>query len=450
MKQASMHVASLTLDETNPRYATKTGGLEESIAALLAKDDHKLLRLARDICQHGVNPSDLTIVLVDGGQNVVLEGNRRVAALKLLHNPALAPTEKLSKQFAAIGKSGEFPRRLTCVMAESRIQAEHWIRLKHTGENGGVGVLRWSSGEISRFSGRSTPTEKARLFIEAVNDWFPDDLSLLSDAQSVRDARITNLGRMIADPAVRNRLGISFDGDVVLRSYPADKLRPILVRLFHDLAGPVSVDQIKNKRQREDYLERVEGELPKLADRLEEPQKYSKFAGAESAGGNGEAPEAPSDTPPKPGRRKRADFEKRLFQGVTLRHVSLRTSDVVEEAKRIKIDEMPNVAAVMVRAVVDIVVTEVANKLGWKRNQDTLKGRIGAVLNQVDPKKDDPLLANAWRFSQEDDGALILKSLHSFVHTWQSDPLSSEVRKLSAAYATLLIKADELLEKKKR
>ncbi|MFJ9881101.1 hypothetical protein ACIQRN_16395 [[Kitasatospora] papulosa] len=450
MKQASMHVASLTLDETNPRYATKTGGLEESIAALLAKDDHKLLRLARDICQHGINPSDLTIVLIDGGQNVVLEGNRRVAALKLLHNPALAPTEKLSKQFAAIGKGGEFPRRLTCVVAESRIQAEHWIRLKHTGENGGVGVLKWSSGEISRFSGRSTPTEKARLFIEAVNDWFPDDSSLLSDAQSVRDARITNLGRMIADPAVRNRLGISFDGDVVLRSYPADKLRPILIRLFHDLAGPVSVDQIKNKRQREDYLERVEGELPKLADRLEEPQKYSKFADAESVGGNGEAPEAPSDTPPKPERRKRADFEKKLFQGVTLRHVSLRTSDVVEEAKRIKIDEMPNVAAVMVRAVVDIVVTEVANKLGWKRNQDTLKGRIGAVLNQVDPKKDDPLLANAWRFSQEDDGALILKSLHSFVHTWQNDPLSSEVRKLSVAYATLLIKADELLEKKKR
>ncbi|MFB6818047.1 hypothetical protein ACFCV8_26245 [Streptomyces sp. NPDC056347] len=449
MKQASMHVASLTLDETNPRHANKTASLEESIAALLAKGPEKLLKLARDICQHGINPSELTIVLVGDDHNVVLEGNRRVAALKLLHNPALAPTDKLRKQFTAIAKSGDFPRRLTCVVAESRMQAEHWIKLKHTGENGGVGVVRWSTGEASRFNGRSTPTEKARLFIDAVNDWFPDEPDLRSDTQTVRDVRITNLGRMIADPAVRNRLGISFDGDVVLRSYPAAKLQPILARLFHDLAGPVSVDQIKSKRDREDYLEKVEGELPKLADRLEEPEKYSKSAGAEGPEGIAEA-ENGSDTPPKPGRRKRADFEKRLFQGVTLRHVSLRTSDVVEEAKRIKIDEMPNVAAVMVRAVVDIVVTEVADQLGWRRNQDTLKGRIGAVLHQVDPNKNDPYLANAWRFSQEDDGALILKSLHSFVHTWQNNPLSSEVRKLSTAYGIVLIKADELLEKKKR
>jgi hypothetical protein len=122
----------------------------------------------------------------------------------------------------------------------------------------------------------------------------------------------------------------------------------------------------------------------------------------------------------------------------------------LEEAKQIKIDEMPNVAAIMVRAVVDIVVTEVAEQLGWRRNQDKLKGRIGAVLHQVDPNKDDPHLSNAWRFSQEEDGALVLKTLHTFVHSWQNNPLTSEVRKLSMAYGPVLVKADELLEKKKR
>ncbi|KOX16595.1 hypothetical protein ADL06_33480 [Streptomyces sp. NRRL F-6491] len=444
-----MHVASLTLDETNPRHASRTSSLEESIAALLEKGPEKLLRLARDICQHGVNPTDMVIVLVDGDQNVVLEGNRRVAALKLLHNPKLAPTEKLRKQFTAIAKTGEFPRRIMCVITDSRMQAEHWIRLKHTGENSGVGVVRWSTGEASRFSGRSTPTEKARLFIEAVNDWFPDDAELRSNTQTVRDGRITNLGRMIADPAVRNRLGIAFDGDVVLRSYPAAKLLPILTRIFHDLAGPVSVDQIKNKRQREDYLQKVEDELPKLADRLEEDEKYSKSAAGEKPTVSGDATGKAEDGT-KPARRKRPDFEKKLFQGVSLRHVSLRTSEVLEEAQRIKIDEMPNVAAIMVRVVVDIVVTEVAEQLGWRRNQDKLKGRIGAVLHQVDPNKDDPHLSNAWRFSQEEDGALVLKTLHMFVHSWQNNPLISEVRKLSMAYGPVLTKADELLEKKKR
>ncbi|MGW4324215.1 hypothetical protein ACWEMW_34335 [Streptomyces sp. NPDC004684] len=449
MKQASMHVASLTLDDNNPRHAKQTASDAESIAALLEKGPEKLLRLARDIIQHGVNPTELVVVMTDGDRNVVLEGNRRVAALKLLHNPKLAPTEKLQRQIAAIAKRGEIPRRVICVVAESRLQAEHWIKIRHTGENGGIGVVRWSTSEASRFGGRSTPTEKARLFTDAVSDWFPEDLELQVNIQSVQEGRITNLGRMIADPTVRNRLGVSFDGDVVLSNFPKEKIHPILTRIFADFAGPVSVDQIKTKRQREKYLEQVEEILPKLSDRLDEPEKYSKFSNGDEPS-QGKSPEENTETENKKPRRKRPDFEKRLFQSVTLRHASLRTSEVLEEAKKISIDDMPNIAAIMVRAVVDIVATDVAAQLGWKRNQDTLKGRIAAVLNQIDPGKTDPSLSDAWRLSQEEDGALVLKTLHSFVHSWQSHPLTVEVRKLSLAYSPLLLKADDLLEKKRR
>ncbi|MGW5619507.1 hypothetical protein ACWEWP_01405 [Streptomyces olivaceus] len=449
MKQASMHVASLTLDDNNPRHAKQTASDAESIAALLEKSPEKLLRLARDIIQHGINPTELVVVMLDGERNVVLEGNRRVAALKLLHDPKLAPTERLQRQIAAIAKRGQSPRRVTCIVAESRLQAEHWIKLRHTGENGGVGVVRWSTSEASRFGGRSTPTEKARLFTEAASDWFPEDLELLNNIQTVRDGRITTFGRMIADPTVRNRLGISFDSDVVLRNYPREKIYPILTRLFADFADTVSVDDIKTKRDREKYLEKVEGILPKLADRLDEPEKYSKFPGSEGVTQEKEKEKGAEGESKKP-RRKRPDFEKRLFQSVTLAHVSLRTSEVLEEAKRLSIDEMPNVAAIMVRTVVDVVATDVAAQLGWKRNQDTLKGRISAILNQVDPGKTDLSLSDAWRFSQEHDGTLGLKTLHSFVHSWKSHPLTVEVRKLSLAYSPLLLKADELLAKNKR
>ncbi|WP_344122649.1 hypothetical protein [Streptomyces blastmyceticus] len=449
MKQASMHVSSLVLDETNPRHAKQTSSLEESIAALLEKGPDKLLRLARNIVQHGLNPTELIVVMTNGSQNVVLEGNRRVATLKLLNKPSLAPTEPLQRKFAAIANSGVVPRRVQCVVAENRAQAAHWIRLRHTGENSGIGVVKWNSAEVSRFGGRSTPTEKARILTEAVSDLFAEDAELLKDVATVREARLTNLGRMIGDPEVRNRMGISFDGDVVLTSYPKGKLRPIISRLFQDLAGPVSVDKIKTKRQRNSYLQQVEDDLPKLAYRLDEPQKLANSTVGHDVGETTET-SGSSDAPSKTSRRKRPDFEKRLFQSVSLRHVSLRTSEVLEEAKRISIDEMPNVAAIMVRIVVDIVVTDAAEQLGWKRNQADLKGRIGAALHQIDPAQDDSSLSDAWRFSQKDEGALVLKTLHSFVHSWQNNPLTSEVRKLSAAYGPLLSKVDELLEKKKR
>ncbi|GAA3498549.1 hypothetical protein GCM10019016_056520 [Streptomyces prasinosporus] len=449
MKQVSMRVASLTLDEINPRHAKQTSSVEESIAALLEKGPDKLLKLARDIMQHGINPTELVVVMSEGDRNIVLEGNRRIAALKLLHKPTLAPTEQLQKKFAAIAKSGEAPKKVQCIIAESRLQAAHWIRLRHTGENNGIGVVRWSTSEASRFGGRSTPTEKARLFIEAISNLYADDSELLANVAAVRDSRITTLGRMIGDPDVRSRLGITFEEDVVLCSYPKHKMKPITSQLFDDLAGSLSVDRIKSKRQREDYLREVEDKLPKLADRLEEPEKFSRVTNGEAKSDLSNSNTA-DDANKKPPRRKRADFEKRLFQSVTLRHVTLRTSELLEEAKRLSIDEMPNVAAIMVRIVVDVVVTDAAEQLGWKRNQGDLKSRIGAVLNQVDPTKDDPSLSDAWRFSQKEEGALVLKTLHSFIHSWQSNPLTSEVRKLSMAYSPLLIKADELIAKKKR
>ncbi|GGY88459.1 hypothetical protein GCM10010365_03140 [Streptomyces poonensis] len=107
-------------------------------------------------------------------------------------------------------------------------------------------------------------------------------------------------------------------------------------------------------------------------------------------------------------------------------------------------------AAIMVRIVVDIVVLDAADQLGWKRGQNDLKSRIAAALHQVDPKQDNPALSDAWRFSQKDEGALVLKTLHQFVHSWQSNPLTSEVRKLSLAYGPLLTQLDDLIETKKR
>ncbi|MFF9397713.1 hypothetical protein [Streptomyces sp. NPDC014744] len=449
MKQASMHVASLTLDEMNPRHAQPTKSLEESIAAILDASAPKLLRLAKSIAERGLNPTELIVVMPDGDLNVVLEGNRRVAALKLLHKPSLAPTEQLQRKFAAIAASGEVPRRVQCIVAGTRQQAAPWIKLRHTGENDGVGVVKWNPAEVSRFGGRSTPTEKARLLTDAVTVWFADDAGLIADVATVRENRITNLGRMIGDPDVRGRMGISFDGDSVVSDFPKERMRQILARLFHDLAGSVSVDKIKTKRQRNSYLQQVEEDLPKLADRLDEPQRFSGTA-PDSNNEAVETDKTSDSATTKTPRRKRTDFEKRLFQSVSMRNVSLRTSEVFQEAKRLSIDEMPNVAAIMVRIVVDIVVTDAADQLGWKRGQNDLKGRIGAALHQVDPTQDNPALSDAWRFSQKDEGALVLKTLHQFVHSWQSNPLTSEVRKLSLAYGPLLTHIDELIEKKKR
>src|SRR5450755_2716340 len=92
-------VASLVLDEQNPRFVRTTRSTRESINALLAEAPAKLLALAQDIAREGVNPTELPVVVEEDDNNVVIEGNRRIAALKLLLNPDLAHDERLQRQF---------------------------------------------------------------------------------------------------------------------------------------------------------------------------------------------------------------------------------------------------------------------------------------------------------------------------------------------------------------
>jgi hypothetical protein len=70
---------------------------------------HKLVKLAESvIAQKGLSPLDNILVLDkkpgDHGY-VVLEGNRRVAVLKVLNNPSLMDDAKISKGSSAIESS---------------------------------------------------------------------------------------------------------------------------------------------------------------------------------------------------------------------------------------------------------------------------------------------------------------------------------------------------------
>lgn len=87
---ASIRVADLLIDEQNPRLSQPNRGQREALRAIASYQDRKLLKLAEDIFRNGVNPSDLFIVVPTKDvvpRYIVLEGNRRLCALKALEAP---------------------------------------------------------------------------------------------------------------------------------------------------------------------------------------------------------------------------------------------------------------------------------------------------------------------------------------------------------------------------
>ncbi|MFI0723908.1 ParB/Srx family N-terminal domain-containing protein [Streptomyces sp. NPDC021224] len=445
MEQRDFAVADLTLDGHNPRHAVPTPTARDAIAALLGKDPEKLLRLAQDIAQKGINPTEFPIVVYEDGRPVVIEGNRRVAALKALADPSLVDQPRIRQLLAIAARRHSFPRNVRCVVAENREAARHWITLRHTGENEGVGIQPWTTEQKTRFAEKKNPTEKALRFMQQVSEWYGEDEKLLQDIESVRSMRLTTLARMLADPKVRNSLGIDFQDDGILAEYEPEVMHNSIARLFADLATHLSVSQVKSKDQRREYLGTIKDHLPQNSQRLTQPRFIQGLKTTATS-----LPATPAQnqlaTPARPpvSGSIRAQQDKRVFQNVVMRNISPRTAKVLNEAKKIVIAESPNVAAIMIRAVIDIAVTEAAEKQGWRRRQDKLRDRIGVALRNIDPENNDRTLDEARRMSQN-DGALSVKNLHSFMHQWDVHPMIVDVTTLSVVYSPMLLKLDAYL-----
>ena len=110
-KRTLLDIADLHINIENPRFEM-VGNQREAIKTMIEDQGEKLAKLADDITNEGLNPGDPIFVTKhekQPNQYNVLEGNRRVTALKLLVNPDLIPEtnksllnkfKKLSKQYS--------------------------------------------------------------------------------------------------------------------------------------------------------------------------------------------------------------------------------------------------------------------------------------------------------------------------------------------------------------
>jgi len=91
MPAIALNVGELLLDLENPRIS-RAGSQREVLQKIVEDQDVKLIVLAESIVADGLNPMDRWLTIkspADRGMYIVLEGNRRLAAIKILQNPAV-------------------------------------------------------------------------------------------------------------------------------------------------------------------------------------------------------------------------------------------------------------------------------------------------------------------------------------------------------------------------
>ncbi|EFG48695.1 hypothetical protein HMPREF0183_0049 [Brevibacterium mcbrellneri ATCC 49030] len=402
-------VNDLHLDPRNVRLDIPDGVPESDIVQDLFTNE-KALKLVEGIAKVGLLTHEIPIVVERDGQLIVVEGNRRVAALKAIQNPYLAPEHqaRISK-FAQLVPSRDAVRRITVKKAPSQDDADQLIAALHTGNQ----RVAWTPARQAAFfqaqldAGKSPdhliaqyPTVDVRKFItrsrilELFRNVSYDDPTL-GDYARKRRFPVSTLARLYANDMFLDLVGIQVKngtGEVSLLSSAASFKR-VATKIVSDIRDRKINTRSLNMTSSDRYVEYMD----ELRDLLNEkhlecdtytdgqPRDVSTSQPNSRQGTGGDRPgegagsavsgEDQSNEPSDTGRVKAKPFpKKRNYLNTDNLTVPpafpASIHEIVKELSAINIQRFPNATLDLLRTFLEKTIKAYAEALG----EDIRKG----------------------------------------------------------------------------
>lgn len=451
IEQLELNIDELLLDLENPRLGM-TGSQSEALTGIVALNPEHFGNLMASIRDDGLDPGDSLYVIRSeetAEDFVVLEGNRRLSALKVLSNPDLlagtdlpeSVTKPLVREATGFERAGVEPIR--CVRFDDRELANDWIRRRHTGVAGGEGRIRWKPLDIQRFSNDYTTID----VIEFVGRNAGYSKAEWDKAQSaLGGGKSTNLTRLLESAAGQEHLGISskLDGErrtPVLGAEPKWALA-VLRRIVDDiLSGDVDSRQLNRASDIEKYFADLPQELqPGEASLAASPKAFRSIS---LAGSRATAPRRTARKKAAPGKRKTLAPKTHPFNMSS----STKLGMLVGEAASLNIERLPLSAAFVLRAVVELAVNHYMKENGLPleppgggREFDLTRKATDVVADLRSTKKVSATDLRAFRNRLlVKTSTCSIQSLNGFVHNRYELPSADDLRAGWEASLPLLI-----------
>jgi hypothetical protein len=263
-KFETFKLSELRLDERNYRTGP-VNGQREAIQAIIADQRQKLVNLAKDILEMGgLSPGEPLWVYRDAsnGSYVVVEGNRRVTALKLMDNPLLADGTPFEKEFRALAsRFAKNPiRQVTATVFPSYEAAAPWRRRRHLSSGSGVGLEGWKT--LAKARADRDHGEKARRVLTVV-EYLQDETDEWQQVEIALDPRWTTVERVLNAGPMKTALGIDIDtktGKVSFENGDASAGTKLLRAILGTMAtSGFEFAEIEKVEDREAFLNRFAG-----------------------------------------------------------------------------------------------------------------------------------------------------------------------------------------------
>lgn len=448
----SVNINNILLDPDNFRLGNMNNQ-QEAMRSLLSDQKEKLMNLAFDIAEKGLNPTE-NIALVKIADETdkfnVVEGNRRILSVKILNNPdILTGTCMEDYKQKVTDKTTEFNyqriEELTCVIFDSQEDAYQWMQSKHSGENEGRGTVNWSAVAKARMA--------EKFGIPGDNS---DALTLLGFAESngvsvSNTYPITNLSRLIKTPIVREKLGLR-QGNQSLESYcQPQELAAALRIIVPDLQEAGAVNKIFYRQDRIEYIDSIG--LP--AFKRVEPWIIKDYTGQPAQQPNGDtdnerrdntnqsnqtaSPASPhranENTAPAPRSQTRRNAappdRKRLVpRSCNISISNPRVRAIFKELKDLDNSKFPNTCAVMLRVFIELSL-DIFMKEKQLEYNDNLNLNVKLEKAKTYISKNNIMTTNELQpissMLSNQNLPFSTRSLNAYVHNPQAIPVSNQV-----------------------
>jgi hypothetical protein len=141
-------INDLHLDPENPRLPERLKNAKEKVILNWMLSDATLIDLMASIAENGFFMGEPILVVQENGINIVVEGNRRLGAVKLLNNPELATesprTVRAISEIANRKKT--LPAEIWVYICRDRTEASNYLGFRHVS-----GVKQWPLTSKARY-----------------------------------------------------------------------------------------------------------------------------------------------------------------------------------------------------------------------------------------------------------------------------------------------------------
>lgn len=392
-------IADLLLDTSNARLGDEQPSQQAAYLTLAKQQGRRLIKLAQDIVEFGTDPTTIVAVVATNDRRPryrVLEGNRRVLALKALETPTtVSAAFSKADQRKLLELSATYASdpidEIDCVLFDSEDEIYHWINLRHTGANDGAGLVEWDSNEQDRFRHRHGKNQTRNPAGQVI-----DFLDSIDGPSSSKTRIATTLKRIIVAVPVREALGLDIQAGVVLSHYPRDEVAKGLRKVVSDLrTQAIKVRDVYEADDRKTYLSTFTGsDLPDVSTKLATPVPLMDLP--ESSGSPLPDPDAGSDidangdqdSPPPPPLRRKPPKKRAPRTSVAPNDCGInpeppRLNSIFNELQTMDADTLPNSSAVLLRVFLELSVDHEIEKFKLMSEKDRLVSPLSKRMKLV-------------------------------------------------------------------